>query len=139
MDKKVITSDKAPKAIGPYSVAIRTNDLVFTSGQLGLDPATGVLVTDPLAAGLTLAIPGVPLVPLWAAGLPVPVALVVAGTAALKSMREGERPQDRERDEKAGRHLREEREREAGADENRREGTGAPLEPSHEAEKDDSS
>jgi 2-iminobutanoate/2-iminopropanoate deaminase len=44
MDKKVITSDKAPKAIGPYSVAIRTGDLVFTSGQLGLDPATGSLV-----------------------------------------------------------------------------------------------
>jgi 2-iminobutanoate/2-iminopropanoate deaminase len=42
--KKVITSEKAPKAIGPYSVAIRTGDLVFASGQLGLDPASGNLV-----------------------------------------------------------------------------------------------
>jgi len=44
MDKTVITSQKAPKAIGPYSVAIRIGDLVFTSGQIGLDPGTGVLV-----------------------------------------------------------------------------------------------
>jgi 2-iminobutanoate/2-iminopropanoate deaminase len=44
MDKSVILSDKAPKAIGPYSVAIRTGDLVFTSGQLGLDPHSGNLV-----------------------------------------------------------------------------------------------
>jgi 2-iminobutanoate/2-iminopropanoate deaminase len=44
MDKKVITSAKAPKAIGPYSVAIQTGDLVFTSGQLGLEPTTGNLV-----------------------------------------------------------------------------------------------
>ena len=44
-DRKTITSDKAPKAIGPYSVAIRTGNLVFTSGQLGLDPTSGNLVT----------------------------------------------------------------------------------------------
>ncbi|MBE3040747.1 MAG: RidA family protein [Chloroflexi bacterium] len=50
MNKKVITSDKAPKAIGPYSVAIRTGDLVFTSGQLGLDPATGSLVPGGIEA-----------------------------------------------------------------------------------------
>jgi len=50
LDKKVITSDKAPKAIGPYSVAIRTGDLVFTSGQLGLDPATGSLVPGGIEA-----------------------------------------------------------------------------------------
>jgi len=50
MDKKVITSDKAPKAIGPYSVAIRTGDLVFTSGQLGLDPTTGSLVPGGIEA-----------------------------------------------------------------------------------------
>ena len=50
MDKKVITSDKAPKAIGPYSVAIRAGDLVFTSGQLGLDPATGSLVPGGIEA-----------------------------------------------------------------------------------------
>ena len=42
--KKVITSDKAPKAIGPYSVAVSTGSLVYTSGQLGIDPVTGNLV-----------------------------------------------------------------------------------------------
>jgi 2-iminobutanoate/2-iminopropanoate deaminase len=50
MDKKVISSDKAPKAIGPYSVAIRTGNLVFASGQLGLDPATGSLVPGGIEA-----------------------------------------------------------------------------------------
>ena len=45
MENIVITSNKAPKAIGPYSVAIRTGELIFTSGQLGLDPETGMLVT----------------------------------------------------------------------------------------------
>jgi 2-iminobutanoate/2-iminopropanoate deaminase len=50
MDKKVIYSDKAPKAIGPYSVAIRTGNLVFASGQLGLDPATGSLVPGGIEA-----------------------------------------------------------------------------------------
>jgi 2-iminobutanoate/2-iminopropanoate deaminase len=47
-DRIVIHSDQAPKAIGPYSVAIRTGDLVFSSGQLGLDPATGNLVGSKL-------------------------------------------------------------------------------------------
>jgi 2-iminobutanoate/2-iminopropanoate deaminase len=42
--KMVIFTDKAPKAIGPYSQAIRTESLVFTAGQAGLDPATGDLV-----------------------------------------------------------------------------------------------
>ena len=42
--KKIISTDKAPKAIGPYSQAIRTESLVFTAGQIGLDPASGELV-----------------------------------------------------------------------------------------------
>jgi 2-iminobutanoate/2-iminopropanoate deaminase len=50
MDKKVVISKKAPKAIGPYSVAIRTGNFVFTSGQLGLDPATGNLVPGGIEA-----------------------------------------------------------------------------------------
>jgi len=50
MDKKVITSDKAPKAIGPYSVAIRAGNLVFTSGQLGLDPQSGNLMPGGIEA-----------------------------------------------------------------------------------------
>lgn len=43
MQKQVIASEKAPKAIGPYSAAIRVGNLVFTAGQLGMDPQTGEL------------------------------------------------------------------------------------------------
>jgi 2-iminobutanoate/2-iminopropanoate deaminase len=50
MDRKVIISGKAPKAIGPYSVAIRTGDFVFTSGQLGLYPVTGNIVPGGIEA-----------------------------------------------------------------------------------------
>lgn len=39
-DKQIIVTDQAPKALGPYSVANRVDNLVFASGQLGLDPAT---------------------------------------------------------------------------------------------------
>jgi 2-iminobutanoate/2-iminopropanoate deaminase len=42
--RKVIISEKAPKAIGPYSAAIETENYIFTSGQLGLDPVSGELV-----------------------------------------------------------------------------------------------
>lgn len=42
--RKVISTSQAPAAIGPYSQAIRSGDLLFASGQLGLDPATGNLV-----------------------------------------------------------------------------------------------
>jgi len=42
--KKIISTGKAPKAIGPYSQAIRTENLVFTAGQVGLDPGTMELV-----------------------------------------------------------------------------------------------
>ena len=42
--KMKISTSQAPAAIGPYSQAIRIGDLLFTSGQVGLDPATGALV-----------------------------------------------------------------------------------------------
>ena len=42
--KKIVATDKAPKAIGPYSVANIFGDLIFTAGQLGLDPGTMELV-----------------------------------------------------------------------------------------------
>ena len=42
--RKVISTSQAPAAIGPYSQAIRSGNLLFASGQLGLDPATGALV-----------------------------------------------------------------------------------------------
>ena len=42
--KKVISTTKAPSAIGPYSQAIQMGNLVYTSGQIPIDPATGVFV-----------------------------------------------------------------------------------------------
>ena len=42
--KKIVITDKAPKAIGPYSQASRTENLVFTAGQIALDPATMEIV-----------------------------------------------------------------------------------------------
>lgn len=44
--KKVIATEKAPKAIGPYSQAIEANNMVFVSGQLPIDPATGNFPSD---------------------------------------------------------------------------------------------
>lgn len=46
--KREIKTEKAPKAIGPYSQAIVANGFVFVSGQIPLDPATGGLVTGPV-------------------------------------------------------------------------------------------
>ena len=43
--KKEIKTDKAPKAIGPYSQAIMANGLIFASGQIAFDPSTGELNT----------------------------------------------------------------------------------------------
>ncbi len=42
--RKVILSDRAPKAIGPYSPAVEYGSLVFTAGQIGIDPQRGELV-----------------------------------------------------------------------------------------------
>ncbi|HEY3344427.1 MAG TPA: RidA family protein [Anaerolineaceae bacterium] len=42
-DRKAIQTDKAPKALGPYSVAIQLGELVFASGQAGIDPSTNEL------------------------------------------------------------------------------------------------
>jgi 2-iminobutanoate/2-iminopropanoate deaminase len=42
--KRIVHSEKAPRPIGPYSQAIRAGDLLFTSGQVGIDPKTGRLV-----------------------------------------------------------------------------------------------
>jgi 2-iminobutanoate/2-iminopropanoate deaminase len=48
--KQPISSDKAPKAIGPYSAAVRAGQLLFISGQIPLDPATGQMVGGDIAA-----------------------------------------------------------------------------------------
>jgi 2-iminobutanoate/2-iminopropanoate deaminase len=42
--KEVISTERGPKAIGPYSQAIRASGLIFISGQVAFDPATGQLV-----------------------------------------------------------------------------------------------
>lgn len=41
--KETITAQNAPKALGPYSHAIKVGNMVYTSGQIGIDPQTGVL------------------------------------------------------------------------------------------------
>lgn len=48
--REVIATDQAPKAIGPYSQAIRAAGLIFTSGQVALDPATQQIVAGDVAA-----------------------------------------------------------------------------------------
>jgi len=45
MQRTTVATQKAPGAIGPYSQAIKTDSMVFVSGQLAIDPATGDLVT----------------------------------------------------------------------------------------------
>ena len=49
-DKKVVRSDKAPKALGPYSVGIMAGHFVFASGQAGIDPVTNNLVEGGIEA-----------------------------------------------------------------------------------------
>lgn len=49
MKKKVIQTDKAPKALGPYSQAIQAGNLLFLSGQIPIDPATGEPVEGDIA------------------------------------------------------------------------------------------
>lgn len=44
MSKQIIHSDEAPPAIGPYSQAVRAGDFVFCSGQIPVDPKTGLVV-----------------------------------------------------------------------------------------------
>ena len=48
--KQPVSSPKAPKAIGPYSAAIRAGQLLFVSGQIPLDPDTGQLIAGDIAA-----------------------------------------------------------------------------------------
>ncbi len=48
--KNIVSTTSAPAAIGPYSQGVATTGLVFTSGQLGLDPATGAFAEGGIAA-----------------------------------------------------------------------------------------
>jgi 2-iminobutanoate/2-iminopropanoate deaminase len=49
IEKKIIESSDAPGAVGPYSQAIQVGKLMFTSGQLPIDPATGKIPEGPIA------------------------------------------------------------------------------------------
>ncbi|NNJ10722.1 RidA family protein [Chloroflexales bacterium ZM16-3] len=50
MQRTVISTQDAPAAIGPYSQAVRAGDLIFLSGQLPVDPASGQMVEGDIAA-----------------------------------------------------------------------------------------
>jgi 2-iminobutanoate/2-iminopropanoate deaminase len=47
--KEQVRTDKAPQALGPYSQAVKCNGMLFTSGQVAIDPATGNLVSGGIA------------------------------------------------------------------------------------------
>lgn len=49
MAREIIQTDQAPSAIGPYSQAVRVGDTVYLSGQIPLDPGTGLLVEGDIA------------------------------------------------------------------------------------------
>jgi 2-iminobutanoate/2-iminopropanoate deaminase len=48
--KQVVATQKAPQAIGPYSQAIKANGMVYASGQIPIDPATGQVISGDIAA-----------------------------------------------------------------------------------------
>lgn len=47
--KEIISTENAPSAIGPYSQAVKTGNMVFVSGQIPIDPATGEFVSNEVA------------------------------------------------------------------------------------------
>lgn len=57
---KAISTEKAPAAIGPYSQAIQVGNLVYTSGQIPIDPATGMIFTEPYPARSAVAVKTLP-------------------------------------------------------------------------------
>ncbi|MCK9524122.1 MAG: RidA family protein [Proteobacteria bacterium] len=68
MNRRIITTAHAPKAIGPYSQAVQTDQLLFVSGQLGLHPNGSGLVTGGVAAQTARALDNIKTI-LEAAGL----------------------------------------------------------------------
>ena len=81
--KKIISTDAAPKAIGPYSQAVRAGSLLFISGQLPSDPKTGNIVGSDIKIQTKQSIENIKGI-LVAAG--VSLANVVKTTVFLKSM-----------------------------------------------------
>ena len=70
-EKKVIIAEKAPKALGPYSAAIAYGNIIFTSGQLGINPETGESAGDEIKSQTRQALENVKAV-LEAAGTDLP-------------------------------------------------------------------
>ena len=83
MNKTVISTPNAPAAIGPYSQAVRIGDLLYTSGQIPLDPATGTLVEGDIAVQARQSLNNVKAI-LEAAG--ADMSAVVKTTVFLKNM-----------------------------------------------------
>ena len=81
--KTAISTKEAPAAIGPYSQAVRVGDMLFASGQVGLEPATGQMVAGGIAEQTVRALENVKAV-LAQAGLDL--SHVVKTTVFLKSM-----------------------------------------------------
>ena len=85
MSKSVVASNRAPAAIGPYSQAIRTGNLLFTAGQIPLDPATGQIVSGGITEQTTRVLENLKAI-LEAAG--ASLEQVVKATVYLKDMNE---------------------------------------------------
>ena len=83
MSNTAIHTDNAPAAIGPYSQAVRIGDLLYTSGQIPLDPATGALVEGDIAVQARQSLTNVKAL-LEAAG--TDMSAVVKTTVFLKNM-----------------------------------------------------
>ena len=81
--KDVIATSNAPKAIGPYSQAIRTGEFVFCSGQIPLDPVTNQVIDGDISAQTERVIKNLSAV-LWQAGTDIDK--VVKTTVFLKNM-----------------------------------------------------
>ena len=81
--KRAVSTPQAPAAIGPYSQAIRAGDTLFASGQVGLDPATGQMVSGGITEQTVRVLENVKAV-LTEAGLDM--SQVVKTTVYLKSM-----------------------------------------------------
>jgi len=84
-NKTAISTKDAPAAIGPYSQAVRVGDMIFTSGQIPIDPATGNLVAGGIAEQTTRVLENLKAV-LHAAG--IDFTCVVKTTVFLKDMKD---------------------------------------------------
>jgi 2-iminobutanoate/2-iminopropanoate deaminase len=85
MNKHVIATDKAPAAIGPYSQAVRAGNLIFTAGQMGVDPANQQVVAGGITEQTTRALENLKAI-LEEAG--TSLARAVKATVFLKDMKD---------------------------------------------------